>query len=704
MKGERVVTALWAGLFAFLLSLGAAGCMVSAFGLSLESYGQLVLTCGFFACFSATAFSLKWGSVPVMCVLALLSGYLWHRGQAGEQILRLLYRISHVYDQAYGCGVLKLVEGSWEEGFADIPMSMIGTAVAVTGAWTVCRRKSCVFAVILSLLPLFFCLVVTDTVPSEGYLFLLILGLAVLLLTSRVRKQNPVQGNRLTAMAVLPAALALAALFLAVPKEGYVNQSKELQETILAWFRDIPESVENTVQNVAGTAQGDEPESVDLAGLGRRIESSAPVMEVTADTGGKVYLRGQDYDSYDGEGWTASAHRAEAFSAAGVDLGDVVIKTSRKMAQLYLPYYPSNGMNLIGGKTDNAWKYTEYVIGRTGLPDNWQEAVASASTDDGEAGTLVADATETGTVKDSLRYRTLPNETRTRAEALLETFLVEGASNVKKAEMIADFVRNSARYDLNTSRMPAVETDFALWFLEESETGYCVHFATAAVVLLRAAGIDARYVSGYMLDAKAGEPVTVTGKNAHAWAEYYVPALDTWVVLEATPADESAEPETAPEASRATTPATQPDAAEPSVPRSDESETSTETVPAQQQTRDFSGLEKILKLLLTVAAAMAAIALQRIIRVRLRRQRQRTGSPNARALARWQEAEQLSKLLKQPSPQELEMLAQKAKFSQHTLTAEELTRFDGYLRTARSELRKKPWYLRVIYQYVFAVY
>ena len=703
MKGERFVTALWAGMLACLLSLGAAGCMVSAFGLTLENYGQLVLTCGFFACFSAAAFSFKWGSVPVMCVLALLSGYLWHRGQAGEQILRLLYRISHVYDQAYGCGVLKLVEGSWEEGFADIPMSMIGTAVAVTAAWTVCRRKSCVFAVSLSLLPLFSCLVVTDTVPSEGYLFLLILGLAVLLLTSRVRKQNPVQGNRLTAMAVLPAALALGVLFLAVPKESYVNRSKELQENILTWFQDIPESVENTVQNVTVTVQSHEPESVDLAGLGRRIESTAPIMEVTADVSGTLYLRGQDYDAYDGEGWTASAHRAEAFSAAGVDLGDVVIKTRREMAQLYLPYYPSNGMNLIGGKTDNTWEYTEYVIGRTGLPDNWQEA-ATTSGDDGDVSMLLEDAAEVESVQDRLRYRTLPNDTRARAEALLETFLVEGASNVKKAEMIAEFVRNSARYDLNTARMPAGETDFALWFLEQSETGYCVHFATAAVVLLRAAGIDARYVSGYMLDAKAGEPVTVTGKNAHAWAEYYVPALDTWVVLEATPADESAEPEAAPAASRATTPATQPNATEPSVPRTNESETSTETVPAQQQTRDFSGLEKILKLLLTVAAAMAAIALQRIIRVRLRRQRQRAGSPNARALARWQEVEQLSKLLKQPSPQELEMLAQKAKFSQHTLTAEELSRFDGYLRTARSELRKKPWYLRVIYQYVFAVY
>ena len=66
---------------------------------------------------------------------------------------------------------------------------------------------------------------------------------------------------------------------------------------------------------------------------------------------------------------------------------------------------------------------------------------------------------------------------------------------MEKAEKIGDYVRASARYDLNPSRIGEGETDFALWFLEDAAAGYCVHFATAAAVLLRAAVIEALCVS-----------------------------------------------------------------------------------------------------------------------------------------------------------------------------------------------------------------
>ena len=68
-----------------------------------------------------------------------------------------------------------------------------------------------------------------------------------------------------------------------------------------------------------------------------------------------------------------------------------------------------------------------------------------------------------------------------------------------------------------------------------------------------------------------------------------------------------------------------------------------------------------------------------------------------------QETEQLSRLLHQPSPETLEALAQKAKFSQHTLTAEELEQFTAYLTDARHQLEQKPLYLRLVYMYLYAV-
>ena len=82
--------------------------------------------------------------------------------------------------------------------------------------------------------------------------------------------------------------------------------------------------------------------------------------------------------------------------------------------------------------------------------------------------------------------------------------------------------------------------DFLQYTLERSGHGYSVHYATAAVLMLRYMGVPARYVEGYFLSAedaaryKSGEAITLTEKNAHAWAEYYVSGVG-FVPFEVTP-------------------------------------------------------------------------------------------------------------------------------------------------------------------------
>lgn len=704
MKLDRWGTACIATVLAFLLAFGAMGCMITAFGLPLENYLAVVLAWGICALFCSVAFRWKRGGILVLFLAALLTGFLWRRGEAEQQFLQMLYRITYIYNKAYDCGVFKLVDTPWDAGVADLPMGIFGALIAMVTAWTVCRGESALYAIGLSFLPLLFCMVVTDTVPAPAYLFDLFFVWIILLLTTRVRKSDPYQGNRLTLLVALPTALALGGLFLAVPQEGYVNQSAEMRAAILNWVQELPESLGNSVQEAAINVQGSEPENVSLASMGRRIESTAPVMYVCADVGGTLYLRGQDYDVYSGTGWTASNHRVEDFSGGGIDLGSVTVQTQNELEQLYLPYYPKDGQSLIGGKLDNSRLYTQYTFSRNGLPDNWREL---AATDSGNG-------VDVPRAEPDLSYLALPEQTRTRANTLLATILREETTITEKAETIANFVRNSARYDLNTSRMPNGEEDFALWFLEGSETGYCVHFATAAAVLLRAAGIEARYVSGYMVRAHAGETATVTGENAHAWAEYYEPALNTWLVLEATPADlnepveaAGALPETLPATEAASYP-TEGTNHPTEIPDAPTQSSTPVQLPAEsaapKQMRDLGWLGSLLKLLLFLTASAAVIQGQRGARLGLRRRQQRTGSPNAQALARWQETELLARLLKEAPPQELEALAQKAKFSQHTLLPEEVACFEAYLRTARKRLRQKPWHLRMVHRYIFAIY
>lgn len=74
------------------------------------------------------------------------------------------------------------------------------------------------------------------------------------------------------------------------------------------------------------------------------------------------------------------------------------------------------------------------------------------------------------------------------------------------------------------------------YFLSGEGTGNAVQYATATVLALRAHGIPARYAEGYYLSAEAAAPgtVTLTGKDAHAWAEVYFDGVG-WLPLDTTP-------------------------------------------------------------------------------------------------------------------------------------------------------------------------
>lgn len=84
--------------------------------------------------------------------------------------------------------------------------------------------------------------------------------------------------------------------------------------------------------------------------------------------------------------------------------------------------------------------------------------------------------------------------------------------------------------------LPPAGTDSVAYFLFTGKKGYCLHFASAAVVMLRSVGIPSRLAVGYL----PGEPGNVPGqyllrdKYYHAWPQVYFPGYG-WVDIEATP-------------------------------------------------------------------------------------------------------------------------------------------------------------------------
>lgn len=73
-------------------------------------------------------------------------------------------------------------------------------------------------------------------------------------------------------------------------------------------------------------------------------------------------------------------------------------------------------------------------------------------------------------------------------------------------------------------------------FLTRTRRGHCEYFASASVLLLRAAGIPARYAVGYVVDeySPLEGAYIARARHAHAWALAWIDG--TWVRVDSTPA------------------------------------------------------------------------------------------------------------------------------------------------------------------------
>jgi transglutaminase-like putative cysteine protease len=125
---------------------------------------------------------------------------------------------------------------------------------------------------------------------------------------------------------------------------------------------------------------------------------------------------------------------------------------------------------------------------------------------------------------------------RTSAEQEMATLAqqtVQGLDPYGAARAICDLVRDRIAYRAGTTGVATSATQ--AW---EQGQGVCQDITHVALTMLRAAGLPARYVSGYLHprpDAQVGE--TVTGES-HAWVEVWLGDWWGWDPTNAVPAGE----------------------------------------------------------------------------------------------------------------------------------------------------------------------
>ncbi len=133
-----------------------------------------------------------------------------------------------------------------------------------------------------------------------------------------------------------------------------------------------------------------------------------------------------------------------------------------------------------------------------------------------------------------------PAEEFPKLTAFLESAGFRTGSVYDSLEDVLLYLTGNAVYNLDVPNTPRGQ-DFVEYFLFESREGYCAHFASSAVLILRYLGIPARYVTGYA--AAPGEfsrnqdgtySAVILDKQAHAWAEVYLEGIG-WMPVEMTP-------------------------------------------------------------------------------------------------------------------------------------------------------------------------
>ena len=372
--------------------------------------------------------------------------------------------------------------------------------------------------------------------------------------------------------------LALLAVVFALPS-GLISVPNVLSSDTLR------EKLEAVIESVRyGKNESALPEG-DFRRLGPLVLGDSTMLEVTMSAPESYYLRGYVGEEYSGNGWqrlstaeryehadlfywlhrcsfygqTQLAELASAVEESNGGNGSVTMSVKNIGASakyIYAPYEISavGGQQLLDANAIGDGMLSAY--GFRGSRDYTYEALPNKVSKYNELSQSLFDVQDDGiqAVEQYLgsedAYRGFVYEAYTevtnQAGSVLDTHF--GCYDYGNREHMAysDAKQRIFAYlsaNITYSETPAVidgNADFLHAFLERTRTGYSVHYATAAALMFRHFGIPARYVEGYLItpetirDTEVGETVLLTGKQKHAWVEYYEDGVG-WIPFEVTP-------------------------------------------------------------------------------------------------------------------------------------------------------------------------
>lgn len=135
--------------------------------------------------------------------------------------------------------------------------------------------------------------------------------------------------------------------------------------------------------------------------------------------------------------------------------------------------------------------------------------------------------------RDRERDTRLPAGSNPRATKLAQSWRSQGLDDAQIVDAALSMFREQAFY--YTLEPPRLGRHSADEFIFDTRRGFCEHYSSAFAVLMRAAGVPTRVVTGYQgMEANAyGEYYLVRQSDAHAWNEVWLDGRG-WVRIDPT--------------------------------------------------------------------------------------------------------------------------------------------------------------------------
>lgn len=266
------------------------------------------------------------------------------------------------------------------------------------------------------------------------------------------------------------------------------------------------------------------------------------VLRIHPDPGGIVppLLREATWDVYKNETWLASNN--DFYPArTGADDSVKLLPTNALCSDLQIARYYENGTGLLD-LPQGACEIGDFNI----MPTVTSNRLGQVHFDSGP-NLLLYNVTFgpnrcIDAPPDTNRDFDIPERERPVISNVVAGLKLDGLLERQKIRAIERYFESNFTYSLYVPRRPE-RTNLLTplgFFLLRNHAGHCEYFATATVLMLRQAGIPARYATGFaVLDtSRRGDTYLVRERHGHAWALAYRTneVGGTWEPVDTTPA------------------------------------------------------------------------------------------------------------------------------------------------------------------------